>query len=240
MVREATGGWEAPAAAAPRAAGVPVSVVNARQVRDFGRAAGRLAKTDRLDARLLAAFGAALRPAATPAPEPAQAELAAWTTRRSQLVLMRSGEQSRQIPGLPANLLKSLRQSERALDARIAAADKTIAALVRADAALAAKSALLQSVAGVGPVTATTLAGLAPFNDDSGPALGRAEVRTAFYLAALSAARFNPVLRSFYQRLRAAGKPAKLALIATARKLLVALNSILKNLAGNPKLSPCN
>ena len=261
VVCEATGGWERPIVAALHAAGIAVSVVNPRQVRDFARGRGQRAKTDAIDAALLAAFGAANAPAPTSAPSAAQAELAAWVTRREQLQAMLAAEEARQVPGLPKAVAKDLAASVARLARHLEKVRAQLAALLARDAVLATKAARLCSIKGVGPGTAATLlghlpelgtldrrqaaalAGLAPFADDSGPrkgprhiAGGRASVRTALYMASLSASRANPVLKPFYQRLRAAGKPCKLALIAVARKLLGVLNTLLQN----PHFTPCS
>ena len=260
VVCEATGGWERPVVAALHAAQIALALINPRQVRDFARGRGQRAKTDRIDARMLAEFGAANRPEPTPAPSAAQAELAAWVTRREQLQAMLSAETTRQIPGLPKAVAKELAASILRLQKQHAKVVARLAALLAATPELAAKAARLCSIQGVGPGTAATLlghlpelgtregrtlaalAGLAPFNDDSGPrrgqrriAGGRASVRCALYMAAFNAIRYNPVLKPFYQRLRAAGKPFKVALIATARKLLTTLNTLLQN----PHFTPC-
>ena len=261
VICEATGGWERPVVAALHAAGQALSVVNPRQVRDFARGRGRRAKTDRIDAQMLAEFGAANRPAPTPAPSAAQAELAAWVTRREQLQAMRCAERTRQIPGLPKPVAKDLAASITRLEKQLAKVTAHLAATLAATPELAAKSARLCTIQGVGPGTTATLlghlpelgtltartiaalAGLAPFNDDSGPrrgqrhiAGGRASVRSALYMAAFNAIRYNPVLKPFYERLRATGKPFKVALIATARKLLTTLNTLLQN----PHFIPCS
>lgn len=260
VVCEATGGWERPVVAALHAAQIALTLTNPRQVRDFARGRGRRAKTDRIDAQMLAEFGAANQPAPTPAPSAAQAELAAWVTRREQLQAMLSAETTRQIPGLPKAVAKDLAASIVRLQKQLAKVTARLAALLAATPELAAKAARLCSIQGVGPGTAATLlghlpelgtregrtlaalAGLAPFNDDSGPrrgqrriAGGRASVRCALYMAAFNAIRYNPVLKPFYQRLRDAGKPFKVALIATARKLLTTLNTLLQN----PHFTPC-
>jgi len=260
VVCEATGGWERPVVAALHGAGIALSIVNPRQVRDFIRGAGRRAKTDRLDAQMLAQFGATHQPAATPAPSPAQVELAAWVTRRDQLQARLVAERARQIPGLPTSLDQELQASIAALQQRHQAAVKYLAQLLAATPPIAAQAQRLRLIKGVGPGTAATLlahlpelgqlsspslaalAGLAPFNHDSGPrkgqrpiAGGRVSVRCALFMAALSAARCNPILKPFYQRLRQAGKHHKVALIATARKLLTTLNYLLQN----PQFTPC-
>ena len=261
VVCEATGGWERPVVAALHAASIPLSVTNPRQVRDFARGRGQRAKTDAIDAQVLAAFGAANQPAATPAPTASQAELSAWVSRREQLQTMLTAERARLIPGLPASVAKDLRASVAGLEAHLAQVVARLAALLAQSEELAAKAARLCLLQGVGPGTAATLlghlpelgtlgrgqiaalAGLAPFADDSGPrrgqrhiAGGRASVRSALYMAAFNACRCNPILKTFYQRLRAAGKPFKVALIATARKLLTTLNLLLQN----PRFIPCS
>lgn len=261
VVCEATGGWERPIVTALHAAGVPVSVVNPRQVRDFARGRGQRAKTDRLDAAVLAAFGATNAPAATPAPSAAQAELSAWVTRREQVQAMLVAERARQIPGLPASVARELAASVARLAKQLARLVARVSALLASQAELAAKAARLCLLQGVGTGTAATLlghlpelgqvsgapasalAGLAPFADDSGPrrgtrhiAGGRASVRSALFMAAFNAIRVNAILKAFYQRLRAAGKPYKVALIATARKLLTTLNTLLQN----PHFIPCS
>ena len=260
VVCEATGGWERPVVAALHAAPIALTITNPRQVRDFARGRGRRAKTDRIDAQMLAEFGAANTPAPTPAPSAAQAELAAWVTRREQLKAMLGAERARQIPGLPKPVAKDLQASIARLEKQLLRITTRLAAALAATPEITAKAARLCSIQGVGPGTAATLlghlpelgtltrgtiaalAGLAPFNDDSGPrqgqrriAGGRASVRCALYMAALSAIRCNPVLQPFYQRLRAAGKPFKVALIASARKLLTTLNTLLQN----PHFIPC-
>lgn len=261
VVCEATGGWERPVVAALHAAGQAVSIVNPRQVRDFARGRGRRAKTDRIDAQMLAEFGAANTPAATPAPSEEQAALTAWVTRREQIQAMLVAERARQIPGLPAAVLKHLKASIARLDKELAKVTARLAELIAATAEMKAKAGRLRLIKGVGPGTVATLlghlpelgtleggaiaalAGLAPFNDDSGPrrgqrriAGGRASVRSALYMAAFNAVRYNPVLKPFYDRLRAAGKPFKVALIASARKLLTTLNTLLQN----PHFIPCS
>ena len=261
VICEATGGWERPVVAALHAAGQPVSVVNPRQVRDFARGRGRRAKTDRIDAQMLAEFGAANTPAPTAAPSAEQAELSAWVTRREQIQAMLRAERTRQIPGLPKPVAKDLAASILRLEKQLARITTQLAALLAATAELAHKAVRICTIQGVGPGTAATLlghlpelgtlsgqaiaslAGLAPFNDDSGPrkgvrriAGGRTSVRCALYMAAFNAIRYNPVLKPFYQRLRAAGKPFKVALIATARKLLTTLNTLLQK----PFFIPCS
>jgi transposase len=260
VICEATGGWERPVLGALHAAAIPVSVLNPRQVRDFARASGLRAKTDRIDAGVLARFGAQIQPAPTAPPSVEQRELAAWVTRRDQIQTMLQAEVARQIPGLPKTVLKDLKASIARLRKQLTALNARLAGLLAASPSLAAKATRLCVIQGVGPGTAATLlghlpelgtlsprtiaalAGLAPFNDDSGPRRGRRHisggrtmVRSALYMAAFNASRCNPVLKPFFTRLRDSGKPFKVALIATARKLLTTLNTSLQN----PHFSPC-
>ena len=206
VICEATGGWERPVVAALHAAGQALSVVNPRQVRDFARGRGRRAKTDRIDTQMLAEFGAANTPAPPPAPSATQAELAAWVTRHAQLQAMLCAERTRQIPGLPKPVAKDLAAAITRLEKPLAKVTAHLAATLAATPELAAKAARLCAIQGGGPGTAATLlghlpelgtltgatiaalAGLAPFNDDSGPrrgprhiAGGRASVRSALY-----------------------------------------------------------
>ena len=261
VICEATGGWERPIVAALHAAQIALTITNPRQVRDFAKGRGQRAKTDRIDARMLAEFGAANTPPPTPAPSAAQAELAAWVTRREQIQAMLCAERVRQIPGLPKAVAKDLATSIARLEKHLARILAHLAAALRATPQITAKVARLCSIQGVGQGTAATLlghlpelgtltkgavaslAGLAPFNDDSGPRKGqrrivggRASVRGALYMAAFNAIRCNPVLKPFYERLRAVGKPFKVALIATARKLLTTLNTALQK----PSFIPCS
>jgi transposase len=253
VVLEATGGYEAPAAAALAAAGLPVAVVNPRQARRFAEATGRLAKTDRLDAAALAHFAEAVRPPARPLPDADLQTLAALVARRRQLIDMRTAEQNRLPLAAPA-VAKDIRAHVAWLDRRIAAAGRELAAAVEASPAWRAKDDLPRSVPGVGPVVSCTLlaelpelgtlsgrriaalAGVAPVARDSGRhagarriAGGRAGARAALYMACLSAVRYNPVLRAVYRRLRAAGKAAKVAQVAAMRKLLVTLNAMVRD-----------
>jgi transposase len=240
--------------AALASAGVPVAVVNPRQVRDFAKALGRLAKTDRLDAHVLALFGARVQPPVRPLPEAATQELEALLTRRRQLLEMLHAERQRRPRARGRVVRRSLDTHIRWLERQVLDTDATLAAAIQASPVWRVQDQLLQSVPGVGPTLARTLLGLvpelghldrhaiaalvgvAPLARDSGTLRGRrtcwggrSAVRTVLYMAALVAARHNPVLRTFYQRLRAAGKPAKVALTAVARKLLVLLNAILRD-----------
>lgn len=253
IVLEATGGYEAPVVAALASAALPVVIVNPRQVRDLAKATGRLAKTDALDAQVLALFGARVQPAPRALPDAATQERQALLGRRRQLLDMLHAERQRYATShgpVRANLRSHIHWLERSL----ADTDDTLRQRITASPVWRVQDELLQSVPGVGPALASTLlgdvpelghldrrqiaalVGVAPLARDSGTLHGRrtcwggrAPVRQVLYMAALVAARFNPVLRTFYQRLRAAGKPAKLALIAVARKLLVLLNAILRD-----------
>ena len=251
---EATGGYEQPLLAALHAAQVPVTLVNPRQVRDFARAKGLLAKTDTLDAAVLAEYGRVFQPAPTAALTPAQQRLTDLVTRRQELLEMITQEQHRAEHHHDAFVVKQARRLTQTLRRHLAQLEAEIAALEQADATLAAQVKRLTGIQGVGQRTAwlllaalpelgtlqrgqaAALAGLAPYNHDSGPqrgqrhiAHGRPLARRALSMAALVAARFNPVLRPFYQRLRTAGKPGKVALVAVMRKLAELANLLLKS-----------
>jgi transposase len=264
VVLEATGGLEAPLAAALAAAGVPVAVVNPRQARRFAEATGRLAKTDRLDAAALAHFAEAVRPEARPLPDADTAALAALVERRRQLVAMRTAEQNR-LEQAPPPIAREIRTHIAELDRRIDRADRDLAAAIQASPAWRAKDDLLRSAPGIGPVVSrvlltelpelgalsgrriAALVGVAPVAKDSGKkagarriAGGRAGVRSALYMAALAAARYNPAVRAVYRRLRAAGKAVKVAQVAAMRKLLVTLNAMVRDgRPWDPALAPC-
>jgi transposase len=250
---EATGGLETQLLAELWAAHIAVTRLNPQRVREFAKASGRLAKTDRLDARLLAQFGAALQPGSTPLPDADGQLLAALVTRRRQLVDMRTMESNRRLSAPPA-LHARIDQHLAWLDAEIAALDQEISDFMRQTPVWAAKEAVLQSAPGVGPITACTLlaqvpelgtldrkqiaalVGVAPFNRDSGRLRGqrriqggRAAVRSVLYMATLTATRCNPTIKTFYDRLLAAGKDKKLALVACMRKLLIMLNAMLRD-----------
>jgi transposase len=254
VVLEATGGYEAPVVAALVTAGLPVAVVNPRQVRDFAKALGQLAKTDRIDAQILALFGARVQPAPRPLPDEATQELEALLTRRRQLLEMLHAERQRRPRARGRIVRRSLDTHIRWLERQVIDTEATLEAAIQASPVWRVQDQLLQSVPGVGPTLARTLLGLlpelgqldrhhiaalvgvAPLARDSGTLRGRRTcwggrpaVRTVLYMAALTAARWNPTLRAFYQRLRATGKPAKVALTAVARKLLVLLNAILRD-----------
>ncbi len=253
VILEATGGLETPVASALAAAGIAVAIVNPRQVRDFARATGRLAKTDALDAEVLARFGEAVRPQARPlADEQAQA-LEALVTRRRQLVEMLTAEKNRRA-NAPKVLHRSLDEHIRWLEKRLSGFDDELGELIRDTPLWRERDELLRSVPGVGKVLSSTLlahlpelgalnrkqiaalAGLAPFNRDSGTLRGsrciwggRAQVRRVLYMATVAGVRSNPVIKNFYTQLRARGKYPKSALTACMRKLLVILNAMLHN-----------
>jgi transposase len=250
---EATGGCERALVAACHQSGVAISVLNPRQVRDFARAKGQLAKTDKIDARILCQYGRAFHPAAATPLEPSLQKLAIYSARRRQLIALRTAEKNRTCRCDPL-LAASHRAILRALDKQIATIDAALARTVASCARLRSKIAALTTAKGMGPISATSLlaalpelgtlsrnqasalAGLAPFNRDSGLFRGqrhihggRLPVRSALYMPALVASRHNPVIKAFYDRLRSAGKPPKLALTAAMRKLLIHLNSLLKS-----------
>ena len=256
IVLEATGGYELLVVAALAAAALPVVVVNPRQVRDFARATGQLAKTDRIDAAILALFADRVRPVVRPIADEAAHELEALLARRRQLLEMLQAEKNRQgqVFGRSQRLVKkSLKAHITYLERELRIADTDLGAMVRESPAWRERDDLLQSVPGVGPVLSLTLladlpelgrltrreiaklVGVAPLSRDSGTFRGRrfvqggrATVRAVLYMAALVATRRNAVIRAFYQRLIAVGKPKKLALVACMRKLLTMLNVIVR------------
>ncbi|MGH7363754.1 MAG: IS110 family transposase, partial [Candidatus Methylomirabilales bacterium] len=252
VVLEATGGLERPLVGALAAAGLPVVVVNPRQIRDFAKATGTLAKTDALDAAVLAHFAAAVRPTPRPLPDAATQTLAALVTRRRQLVEMLTAERNR-LGSASRPLRAEIQAHITWLKRRLARLDTDLGQAIRTSPAWRVQDDLLQSVPGVGPVLSRTLlaslpelgtlhrraiaalVGVAPLNRDSGTCRGRrrvwggrAAVRAVLYMGALVAVRHNPVLRAFYRRLRAVGKLPKVALTACMRKLLTILNAMLK------------
>jgi transposase len=251
VVLEASGGYEGVVAAALAEAGLPVAIVNPRQVRKFAGAIGRLAKTDAIDAAVIAHFAQAVRPAARPLPDDLATRLAELMARRRQLVVMIKQRLARAHDRIAQS---SFRAVLKRLEAERVRIDKAIDKLIEASPLWCAKQDLLKSVPGVGDVVARTLiaelpelgqvdrhqiaalAGIAPMNRDSGRYRGkrkiqggRVEVRAPLYMACLVAIRHNPALKSFYRRLREAGKPARLALVAAMRKLLTILNAILRD-----------
>ena len=253
IVCEATGGYEAALVAALATAQLPVVIANPRQVRDFAKATGQLAKTDAIDAQVLALFAERVRPAPRPLPDEAAQALDALLTRRRQLVEMLTAERNRLLIARSA-VRRDLQQHIRFLERRLREADDDLHTAVKASPLWRVKDDLLRSVPGVGRVVSLTLlaelpelgrlshkaiaalVGVAPLNRDSGTLRGkrlvyggRAPVRAVLYMAALVASKYNPVIRAFYQRLRAAGKPAKVALTACMRKLLTILNAIARD-----------
>lgn len=253
VVVEATGGYETGLVLALQRASVPVAVVNPRQARDFARAQGRLAKTDALDARVLARFGEVMRPAPLPPIDASREALAGLVARRRQLVEALIAERNH-LEHATAAVTTWIDRHIAMLRDQLVQVDAAIAATVEADRALAHRQSILTSLDGVGPATAavllaelpelgriehkqlSALIGVAPINHDSGQfrgqrhiAGGRASVRCALYMATLSAVRHNHDLHRFYQRLRDNGKPAKVALVAAMRKLATILNALVRD-----------
>jgi transposase len=252
VVVEATGGHERGVVERLAAAGLAVAVVNPRQLRDFAKCTGRLAKTDRIDAQVLARYGEAIGPEPRPRPDAHAQEAKTLLARRRQLKEMLTAEKNR-LQQAPERTRAGIRRHLEFLEAELAEVDRQLADAIRAQPTWQATAALLQSVSGVGLVTAATLildlpelgtldrkaiaalVGVAPFNRDSGTRHGprscwggRASVRSGLYMAALSAIRFNPPIHAFYTRLRSAGKLPKVALVACMRKLLTTLNVMLR------------
>jgi transposase len=256
IVLEATGGYEAALVAALGLASLPVAVVNPRQVRDFARATGRLAKTDRLDAQVLAHFGQAVRPTPRPLPDEAAQALAALVERRRQVVAMRTAEENR----LGATRVAAVRTRIQAhlqwLETDLQEIDDDLRQRLRTSPLWREHDDLLQSVPGIGPIRSLTLlaelpelgqlshgqiaalVGVAPLNRDSGTQRGRRAVwggrravRTTLYMGTLRATRCNPPIRAFYERLLAAGKAKKVALVACMHQLLTILNAMVRHQA---------
>ena len=253
VVVEATGGFEVPLASALATAGVSVVVVNPRQVRDFAKASGILAKTDRLDAQILAHFAEVMRPVPRALPDEETQALSAIVARRRQLLDMLTAEKNR-LGVATAPVRKRLRAHISWLEREVAQTDRDLTRAIQASPVWREKENLLRSMPGVGPVLAITLlaglpelgrldrkevaalVGVAPLNRDSGTLRGkrtvwggRAHVRAVLYMAAVVATRYNPAIRAFYQRLCAAGKAKKVAFTACMRKMLTMLNAMLKN-----------
>ena len=264
VVLEATGGLERLLAAALAAQGLPLAILNPRRIRAFALAENLLAKTDQIDARLIARFAERIRPLAQTLPTPEQAELDALVTRRRQLLEMLSAERHR-LGRAPQAAQPSLERHIAYLQSEAGALDERIEQQIEASALWKTNSELLQSTPGVGPVLSRTLLarvpelgqlnaseislliGVAPIADDSGKKKGvrrvrggRTEVRNVLYMATRTAKRWNPVIRPFYTRLRAAGKPHKVAMVACMRKLLIILNAIIRDQKpwAAPSLSP--
>jgi transposase len=253
IVLEATGGMEIPLTSALATAGLPVVVINPRQVRDFAKASGHLAKTDALDAQVLAQFAEVMRPQPRPLPDAEARALAALLTRRRQLVEMLTAEKNRLLSA-SSPIRTRVRTHIAWLDRELARTNSDLTQAIQQSPVWREKDQLLQSVPGVGPVLTSTLlaslpelgtlthkqiaalVGVAPLNRDSGTLRGRrtvwggrAQVRAVLYMGAIVAARFNPVIRVFYQRLQRAGKAKKVALTACMHKLLTILNAMLKH-----------
>jgi transposase len=254
VVTEATGGYETVVASALAAAQLPLAVVNPRQIRDFARATGKLAKTDRLDAAAIAHFAEAIRPPARPVAEPEAQALGELVARRRQVIEMMVAERNRRRQATQRRVLRAIDRHLEVLQAELSELEGDIDGAIRGSPAWQADAELLASVPGVGPATLRTLiaelpelgqltrrkiaalVGVAPINRDSGAwrgrqtiAGGRATVRATLFMAALVASRSNPVIAAHYQKLRAVGKTAKQALTACMRKLLVILNAILRD-----------
>ena len=253
VVLESTGGLELPLAGALAAASLPVAVVNPRQVRDFAKATGRLAKTDALDAQVIAHFAEAVRPAMRPLPDSETRELHSLNARRTQVVEMLVAEKNR-LGRASQAVRPRIRAHIEWLEQELKDLDRGLRDMLRRSPVWREQEDLLRSVPGVGPQLSVALladlpelgalgrrqiaalAGVAPMNRDSGSMRGRrsvsggrGRVRAVLYMGALVASQHNPVIRSFYQRLLAAGKPKKLALTACMRKLLTILNSMVKH-----------
>jgi transposase len=253
VVMEATGGYETAAATAIAAAGFRLGVVNPRQVRDFAKASGRLAKTDRIDARVIAAFGSAIEPEITCLPDEQASELSELLLRRSQLIDMRVQETNR-LGLIRGASRKQIKAHIAWLDEAIERLNIDLTAHLRQSPVWREKDDLLRSFKGIGPVSSMTLVselpelgtldrraiaalvGVAPFNCDSGQHRGRraiwggrARVRAVLYMAALSAKRTNPVIKAYYEQLVARGKPHKVALVACMRKMLTILNAMVRS-----------
>ncbi|WP_429000398.1 IS110 family transposase [Stenotrophomonas rhizophila] len=253
IVMEATGGLERAAAAELAAGGLPVRVINPRQVRSFARARGLLAKTDLIDARVLVQFGEAIKPEARAQPDENTRQLQALLTRRRQLLEMLGMERNR-LCSAHRVVRPQVRRTIAWLEQQLQQCDRDTDGSLKSSGVLRDQVELLTSVPGIAQRTAlslltwlpelgrlnrreiSALVGVAPFNRDSGRTRGRRTTyagrcapRAALYMAALVAARHNPVLRVFYQRLRAAGKPGKVALVALMRKLLCIINVMLRN-----------
>jgi transposase len=251
VVLEATGGYEKALVRALQARGIPVAVVNQRQVRDFARATGRLAKTDRIDAQILAQFASVLKPEPRQMKDEAESELTSLVRRRQQLTALLTMEKNRRKLVTNPSVLASVERTMRHLKQEIAELNCEIDRMIESEPAMRERALLYRSVPGVGPRVASTLlaelpelgrlnrkqiaslVGVAPLNWDSGVFRGkravwggRVQVRCSLYMGALVAAGHNPVLRAFYRRLVASGKAKKLALIACMRKLLTMLNAM--------------
>ncbi len=254
LVMEATGGLEKALASALFVAGIPVAIINPRQIRDFARSLGKLAKTDGIDAEVIALYAQKIRPEPRDLPDANTEKLDAFLTRRQQLIQMMTAEKNRLQQTSSVVIQRSIRAVIRSFEKEIETMNRSIGSLLASCPEMQGKIELLQSVSGVGPVVAQTLIaavpemgkvskkqiaaliGVAPINRDSGTMRGqrttwggRSHVRAILYMAALAAIRSNPPIRAFYKRLIASGKKKMVALVACMRKLLVMLNAILKH-----------
>lgn len=254
IVLEASGGYEMAVAASLAAASLPVAVVNPRNAREFAKATGRLAKTDRLDSLVLAHFAEAVKPQCRPIKSSEQRELDELLGRRRQLVEMHVAEQNRLGQATTSAVQKEIKAHLAWLEKRISSTDTQLKDQLKRSPVWRERDDLLKSVPGIGAVTSTTLlaalpelgllcrkkiaalVGVAPINDESGKRRGkrrimhgRAHLRSVLYMATLTAVRCNPVIKSFYKRLIEAGKPHKVAMTACMRKLLVIINTMVRN-----------
>jgi transposase len=254
IVLEATGGYQGPVTAALATAGLPVVVVNPRQVRAFAQAVGILAKTDRIDARVIAHFAKAVRPTPRPLPDAETQELRALVLRRRQILAMLTAERNR-LGTAPRRIQRAIQEHIAWLEGQLSGLDADLTTTLERSPLWQAKAELLRSIPGVGPVLSRTLlaqvpelgtvshkqlaalVGVAPFNRDSGTLRGRRtvyggrrEVRAVLYMGALVATRCNPVIKVLYTRLRAAGKAKKVALTACMHKLLTIMNAMVRSL----------
>jgi transposase len=252
VVLEPTGGFEAPVAAALWAEGIPVAIVNARQIKEYARATGKLAKTDKLDAQVMAEFAAAIKPPARPIRDEEAEEIKAMVSRRRQLIEMITAEKNR-LTIARKHLKSSIQSHIEWLKKEMEDLDRDLRKLIEDSPVWRVKDNLLQSIPGVGKVLSMTLlaelpelgtlnrrqiaalVGVAPFNRDSGRMKGkrsiwggRASIRAVLYMATLAGTRYNPVIREFYGRLIQRGKAKKVALVACMRRLLTIMNAILR------------
>lgn len=254
IVMESTGGYELNAACELGTAELPIAVINPRQARDFAKSLGKLAKTDKIDAMVLAHFGEAIQPEPRKMPDEKAILLQATISRRRQLIQMLTAEKNR-LGTAHISVKKQIREHISWIENELAIIDVDLQKQLRSDPRWKVKEKILRSFSGVGPVTSVTLladfpeigiinrkkgaalAGLAPFNCDSGNKHGkriiwggRASVRNALYMATLSAVRCNPVIRPYYLKLIERGKPPKVALVACMRKVLTILNSMIRDM----------
>lgn len=254
IVMEATGGYEARVASLLSTAGLPVAVVNPRQVRDFARAAGILAKTDAIDARVLALFAEKMKPECRPVPSEDEQTLKELISRRRQLVDMRTAELNRRQQTISPQVYKSISTLIESINQELDTIEREINTRIKADSAWRAKDKVIQSAPGIGETTASmliaempelgtinrrkiaSLGGLAPMNRDSGTFRGRrmitggrSSIRAGLYMPMLSAIRCNPQIKTFYNRLIADGKPKQVAITACMRKMLTMLNAMIRD-----------